>query len=206
MVTENMGFGVGFCQSTAPHPSPPTLSASPCGNVWKTVFERVWWPLLRPCPRCVHSTSARRANKKIVVRRRCRQTPLQTSVEVGWQSAPEPRHAQQRASRSNRKRQQPTLDTSGPPNMKTAALDGRNKRNFLEAACCVQWKRASTIEAERSNPTLRLHFKAPEIISARSLFKEEINATHPCKFLRHCGCPPFALKCVRCVGSDLSIR
>ena len=121
MVTENMGFGVGFCQSTAPHPSPPTLSASPCGNVWKTVFERVWWPLLRPCPRCVHSTSARRANKKIVVRRRCRQTPLQTSVEVGWQPAPEPRHAQQRASRSNRKRQQPTLDTSGPPNMKTAA-------------------------------------------------------------------------------------
>ena len=111
MVTENMGFGVGFCQSTAPHPSPPTLSASPCGNVWKTVFERVWWPLLRPCPRCVHSTSARRANKKIVVRRRCRQTPLQTSVEVGWQSAPEPRHAQQRASRSNRKWQQPTLDT-----------------------------------------------------------------------------------------------
>ena len=141
MVTENMGFGVGFCQSTAPHPSPPTLSASPCGNGRKTVFERVWWPLLQPCPRCVHSTSARRANKKIVVRRRCRQTPLQTSVEVGWQSAPEPRHAQQRASRSNRKRQQPTSDTSGPPNMKTPALDGRNKRNFVLTGLARHWRR-----------------------------------------------------------------
>ena len=86
------------------------------------------------------------------------------------------------------------------------ALDGRNKRNFLEIESCVRREPASPTEAEHTNSTLRPHFKAPEIVSARSAFREQINATHPCKFLGHRDRCPFALKCARCVGSHLTIR
>ena len=70
----------------------------------------------------------------------------------------------------------------------------------------MQQEFASTVEADRTNSTLRLHFKALGIITVRSIFKEEINATHPRNLLRHGDCSPFALKCACCVESHLAVR
>ena len=61
---------------------------------------------------------------------------------------------------------------------------------------------APNFENELASSTLRPHFKASEFFSIGAGFEEEINATHARTFLQHGGCPSFALKCARCVGSQ----